>query len=177
MDTIYIRQPYVIISQYSTTGSPSLLQWQRFWLQFQDFEYRIHIMSKMSDINSQCFHFNTCSTTKIDEEEPKNPKEQLKQFGQQGSKMQTVQRVSHGSILLNSFADDFWIQCFLDLFFRGDCKEKYNEHKPQLGGKKWIRLLLRRADFKGWSQSKEFAASVYNVLLRREQMLQQLSCM
>ena len=79
-------------------------------------------------------------------------------------------KLRHKKQILNSFDPDFWSLCFVDLFFRGDCKEKYKQHKPQLGGRKWIRSLLKRADFRGWSLNKEFAAVVANLLLRRAQM-------
>ena len=55
-------------------------------------------------------------------------------------------------------------------FFRGDCREKYSQHTTQLGGRRWIKLLLKRADFRGWGMSKEFGACVANIILRRDQM-------
>ena len=79
-------------------------------------------------------------------------------------------KLRHKKQLLSSFDDNFWSRVFVLLFFRGDCREKYAHHKPQLGGRRWIRLLLSRADFRGWSSSKEFAAFAANVLLRRTQM-------
>lgn len=81
-----------------------------------------------------------------------------------------ILQLRHQQRLLNSFDPNFWACCFVDLFFRGDCKEKYPQHARQLGGKKWIRLLQRRADFRGWTSCKEFAAVVANILMRREQM-------
>jgi len=81
-----------------------------------------------------------------------------------------ILQLRHQQKLLNSFDSNFWACCFVDLFFRGDCKEKYPQHTRQLGGKKWIRLLQRRADFRGWASCKEFAAVVANILMRREQM-------
>ena len=35
-----------------------------------------------------------------------------------------VLRMRHKSKMLNSFDDTFWTYCFIDLFFRGDCREK-----------------------------------------------------
>jgi hypothetical protein len=78
---------------------------------------------------------------------------------------------------LSNFAPGFWSHCFLHLFSRGDCAER-DRHR-QLGpyskdlgqwGKKWAHCLVRRADFNGWRLSVDFIASLYNILLRRDQM-------
>ena len=37
-------------------------------------------------------------------------------------------------------------------------------------GGKWAHCLVRRADFTGWRLSVDFIASLYNILLRRDQM-------
>jgi len=99
----------------------------------------------------------------------KTARQELETFWQQPA-AGVVLKLRHEPELLNSFDYWFWAHCFVDLFFRGDCREKYSQHSPQLGGKRWIKVLLKRADFHGWAQSKEFAACVYNILLRREQM-------
>ena len=100
----------------------------------------------------------------------KRAKRELHTFWEQSAQGQTLLEIRHKPELLNSFDSEFWAHCFVDLFFRGDCREKYVQHSPQLGGKRWIKVLLKRVDFRGWSHSKEFAACVYNILLRREQM-------
>ena len=65
----------------------------------------------------------------------------------------------------------------MHLFSRGDCAER--DRRRQLGpytkdlgqwGKKWAHSLVRRADFTGWRLSVDFIASLYNILLRRDQM-------
>ena len=37
--------------------------------------------------------------------------------------------------------------------------------------RKWAKVLLRRVDFRGWAASKELAAVLFNICLRRAQML------
>jgi hypothetical protein len=63
------------------------------------------------------------------------------------------------------------------LFSRGDCAER--DRRRELGpyskdlgqwSKKWAHCLVRRADFTGWRLSVDFIASLYNILLRRDQM-------
>jgi len=76
-------------------------------------------------------------------------------------KKKTLQ-VPHSATLMNSFSADFWVYCFTDLFYRGDFRET-----KSLGLRKWARLLLRRRDFLGWTSSKEFVATAYNVCIRR----------
>ena len=36
--------------------------------------------------------------------------------------------------------------------------------------RRWLKVLLQRADFAGWAASKEFAAAGYNICVRRAQM-------
>eukprot|EP00973_Karenia_brevis_P050904 7069291-Karenia_brevis.AAC.1 len=79
-------------------------------------------------------------------------------------------RDSSNTKSFSSFDADFWAKCFVDLFFRGDCREKYEQHKPQLKSRRWTALLMQRADFRGWNMSKEFAAVAANLFLRRDQM-------
>jgi len=98
----------------------------------------------------------------------KEVRQKLDEFHCQGESLGV--RVSHGSALLNSFSCDFWGTCFVDLFYRGDCQERRAQHKQQLLGRAWIKLLLRRVDFRGWALCKEFAATVFNTLVRRAQM-------
>ena len=74
-------------------------------------------------------------------------------------------KVPHSSKLLNTYAPNWWVYCFTELFFRGDFHElKY------LGLPNWTRMLLRRRDFYGWACSKEFAATAWNIHQRRRQM-------
>jgi hypothetical protein len=118
---------------------------------------------------------DTQRTTVDDQTQSKLPpgaqaKRDLQTFWSQSGQNQTLLELRHEPKLLNSYDSEFWAHCFVDLFFRGDCREKYPQHSPQLGGKRWIKVLLKRADFRGWSHSKEFAVCVYNILLRRDQM-------
>jgi hypothetical protein len=85
--------------------------------------------------------------------------------------------VGHEEQLLSNFAPNFWSHCFIHLFCRGDCAER--DRRRSLGpyyndlsqwGKKWAHCLVRRADFSGWRLSVDFIASLYNILLRRDQM-------
>lgn len=97
-------------------------------------------------------------------------RDELRKFASNVGEERLTLKIAHDRDFLNSFDEDYWARCFVDLFFRSDCQEKYRQHTPQLGGQKWIRVLLKRADFRGWAMSKEFAAVVANILLRREQM-------
>ena len=36
--------------------------------------------------------------------------------------------------------------------------------------RRWLKVLLQRADFAGWATSTEFAAAGYNICVRRAQM-------
>ena len=78
---------------------------------------------------------------------------------------QTVVPVGHSTRLLNTFHPDWWVCCFTDLFFRGDFRVPTG-----LGLRRWGALLIDRVDFRGWGLSKELAATVYNIVLRRSQM-------
>ena len=98
----------------------------------------------------------------------KEVRQKLDEFHRQGENFAV--RLPHGTKLLNSFDEDYWAVCFVDLFYRGDCRERYSQHTKQVRGRTWIKLLLKRADFAGWAMCKEFAACTFNVLLRRSQM-------
>ena len=76
-------------------------------------------------------------------------REELQTFWDKTQAGNLILKLRHKPELLNSFDDLFWAHCFVDLFFRGDCREKYMQHSPQLSGRRWIRLLLQRADFHG----------------------------
>jgi hypothetical protein len=93
-----------------------------------------------------------------------------------GSQRCTLE-VGHEEQLLSNFSPSFWSHCFIHLFCRGDCAER--DRRRSLGpyhndlgqwGKKWAHCLVRRADFSGWRLSVDFIASLYNILLRRDQM-------
>ena len=80
-------------------------------------------------------------------------------------------KLGHKDTLLNSFDGDYWCSTMSHLFFRGDCKEFYECHTgTQLTGRRWARVLFSRVDFRGWACSKEFAAMIANISLRRQQM-------
>ena len=47
-------------------------------------------------------------------------------------------KLEHKQELLNSFAPDFWFRCFVDLFYRGDCMERSQQHSsPMIDGRRW----------------------------------------
>ena len=96
----------------------------------------------------------------------------LAEFSAQVDGTGVVLKVPRGDRYLSSFDEYFWAHCFVDLFCRGDCREKYAQHEGSLQtkGKTLIRILLMRGDFPRWSKSLEFAASVYNILMRRAQL-------
>ena len=81
-------------------------------------------------------------------------------------------RIRYRPNLLSSFHEDYWTCTLTQLFFRGDCRERYDVpgHGRQLRGQQWAKVLLKRVDFRGWRLSKEFAAMAHNVDLRRRQM-------
>ena len=66
----------------------------------------------------------------------------------------------------------FWASAFVHLFCRGDCQEggAMGQRKPAIYARRWAKCLLTRADFKGWRMDVEFVASLYNILLRRDQI-------
>ena len=67
--------------------------------------------------------------------------------------------------------EEFWQSCFIDLFCRGDCRERdprRKEHGAALSGKKWCKVLLSRVDTRKWRLRPEFIACCFNVFLRRE---------
>ena len=74
--------------------------------------------------------------------------------------------------VLSSFAPEFWHDCFIDLFFRGDCQERvpFPGRPTKLPDFLWGKCLLSRADNMAWRTNLEFVASLYNILLRRSQM-------
>ena len=78
---------------------------------------------------------------------------------------QTVVPVGHSSHLVNTFDPDWWVYCFTDLFFRGDFRVPKG-----VGLRRWGRFLVNRMDFRGWAFCKEWAATVHNIHVRREQM-------
>ena len=81
-----------------------------------------------------------------------------------GARTDTV-RMDYCARLLDSFAPQWWVSAFTDLFFRGGFVERRG-----LPLRRWLKALLQRADFAGWAASKEFAAAGYNICVRRAQM-------
>lgn len=73
--------------------------------------------------------------------------------------------VGHSKKFVNTFDPDWWVCGFTDLFFRGDFRVPKG-----LGLRRWGRTLISRQDFRGWASSKEFAATVKNMVMRRAQM-------
>ena len=74
-------------------------------------------------------------------------------------------KIGHKSEMINSFDADYRVRVLSHLFFRGDCCEQ-----PSLRGRSWAKVLISQIDFRGWALSKEYAAMVYNIDLRRCQM-------
>ena len=88
-----------------------------------------------------------------------------------------ILHIGHEEKLLSKFSPTFWSHCFIHLFSRGDCAER--DRRRQLGpyskdlgqwGKRWADCLVRRADYTGWRLSVDLIATLYNILLRRDQM-------
>ena len=95
--------------------------------------------------------------------------QQLRDFEQQRQEHGITLHLGKSNVLLDSRDPCFWSHCFCDLFYRADCQERHRGSMP-LHGRQWARALLKRADFKGWASSKEFAAVAANVFMRRHQM-------
>ena len=56
---------------------------------------------------------------------------ELQTFLRESVGERVVMKLRHEPQLLSSFDEDFWTHVFVDLFCRGDCREKYVHHKPQ----------------------------------------------
>ena len=98
-------------------------------------------------------------------------REQLHAFVQQAETGHVNIKVGHRPELLNSFSADYWTHTLSHLFYRDDCRESYPCHgRRQLRGRRWGKVLLKRVDFRGWALSKESAAMLANIDLRRRQM-------
>ena len=89
----------------------------------------------------------------------------LRQFHEQMQGSQVVLPVGHDTKLLDTFIPEWWVLAFTDLFFRGDFRVPKG-----LSLRCWGNALIKRMDFSGWMNSKEFAATVRNIVLRRAQM-------
>ena len=89
----------------------------------------------------------------------------LMQFHEHMQGSQVVVPVGHDSKLMDTFNPNWWVFAFTDLFFRGDFRVPAG-----LGLRNWGAALIKRMDFAGWVNSKEFAATVRNIVLRRSQM-------
>ena len=75
-----------------------------------------------------------------------------------------------GTTFLKSYAPDFWAQCFVDGFPRGDCQEKATGRKHAFYGTDWTEKLFNMAD-KPWLRlHKELQAVAFKFLVRRDQM-------
>ena len=66
----------------------------------------------------------------------------LQSFVEQPTGEQLVLRLKHSPQLLSSYDEYFWCHCFVDLFFRGDCREKYPAASKPLASRRWIKVLL-----------------------------------
>eukprot|EP00435_Cladocopium_sp_Y103_P014597 s3817_g3.t1 len=95
---------------------------------------------------------------------------QLQDYEQNRQTHPLVLDLGRTDTLLDSQDPSFWAHCFCDLFYRADCRERPGQNPCKLSGKQWARALMKRVDFQGWVQSKEFAAVAANVFMRREQM-------
>ena len=81
-----------------------------------------------------------------------------------------IQPVVGNSTFLKNTDPAFWFSCFVRLFPRGDCAERCGERLAPLSRARWVKCLLTRADAPQWRTDVEFVATLYNVLLRRDQM-------
>ena len=78
----------------------------------------------------------------------------LKEFERLADGKQTVVRIGHGPEALSNFNPLFWAHCCVDLFYRGDCRDRMPEGRaPQLPDFRWAKCLLARADVSGWRMS------------------------
>ena len=82
-----------------------------------------------------------------------------------GGEAQDKLRLQHDRQVLNTFSPLWWVHAFTDLFFSGDFSVPRG-----ISLRRWLKVLIRRVDFAGWAQSKEFAVAGYNLCLRRAQM-------
>ena len=79
--------------------------------------------------------------------------------------------LSHDSEILSNFESEFWPSCFVHLFPRGDCQERVEKGRDRgLPSFRWAKCLITRNDYLGWRNDVEFVSSLYNVLLRRDQL-------
>ena len=79
-------------------------------------------------------------------------------------------RVPRAQEFLSNSDPLFWYSCFVRLFPRGDCLEKWAVRSSALPSWRWAKCLLTRADCSLWRKDVEFVASVYNIFLRRDQV-------
>ena len=79
--------------------------------------------------------------------------------------------LGHGQEFLNNYHHDFWTSCFVDKFPRGDCQECPRKGRVVgLRGHKWAQCLLHRTDTISWRMDAEFIATLFGILLRRDQI-------
>ena len=78
--------------------------------------------------------------------------------------------VPFSNAFLSSGDPLFWYSCFVRLFPRGDCLERWNARSTTLPSWRWAKCLLTRADCSLWRRDVEFVASLYNIFLRRDQV-------
>lgn len=99
--------------------------------------------------------------------------EQLQAFERARQEHALVLDLGRSDQLLDSNQASFWAQCFCDLFYRSDCRERSDTEPATsaLRGRQWARALFKRQDFRGWVASREFAAVAANVFMRRDQMV------
>ena len=97
---------------------------------------------------------------------------QLRESIQVDLKKAAVLEITFDPKPLRNRDPDFWSFTFVHLFCRGDCQEggAMGQRTAAIYARRWAKCLLTRADFKGWRMDVEFVASVYNILLRREQI-------
>ena len=100
----------------------------------------------------------------------KESQAKLREFLESGGRVDTPVSIAYGSDFLSNKNPLFWFSCFVRLFPRGDCMEKCPERLTVLAAWRWAKCLLTRADVRIWAQDVEFVATLYNLLLRREQV-------
>ena len=99
--------------------------------------------------------------------------DELKAYMAHAADTQNICRVSiaSGQTLLKSNAESFWQRCYVEIFPRGDCGENdRNTRAHRLSDRQYSGHMLEMMDKPWFREHKEFTASFYYFLVRRDQM-------
>ena len=99
--------------------------------------------------------------------------DELKAYLAHAEDTQSICRVSiaSGQTLLKSNAESFWQRCYVEIFPRGDCGENdRNTRAHRLSDRQYSGHMLEMMDKPWFREHKEFTASFYYFLVRRDQM-------